>query len=174
MFQCSGSVQRIGFKDASLFNEHPLYSTCVCSEWARCNASAGPSALSRPFLTLYASVQSEAEEEERARRHPIYAPSSRFPPFAARPPARQRHDQYYAPELRHPNRPRDGLLLARSIFEAMVQLPFKSFSVCETGNQNEKLKIKGVSAVWIMLGTLTAKFLFLCLSSCRKRSEWSR
>jgi hypothetical protein len=65
---------------------------------------------------------------------PSVPPSSRSPLFAARPPARQRHDQYYAPELRHPNRSRDGLLLARSIFEAMVQLPFKTFSVCKTGN----------------------------------------
>ena len=31
------------------------------------------------------------------------------------PVGRPRHDQYYAPELRHPNRPRDGLLPVPSI-----------------------------------------------------------
>lgn len=117
-------------KNIFLFNEHPLYPTCACSEWARCNASAGPSALSRPFLTPHASVQSAVEEEERARRHPISASLISLSPLLppVHPPANaminitpQSYGIQTDPET-------DFFLLKASPGEAMVQLSFETFS----------------------------------------------
>lgn len=51
-------------------------------------------------------------------------------PLASRP----RHDQYYAPELRHPNRPRDELLPVRSI-QLKGNATFRPESSPETGSQ---------------------------------------
>lgn len=76
---------------------------------------------------------------------PHLPPSSRSSPFR-RPLSlslsRPRHDQYYAPELRHPNRPRDGLLLpAKHPWAARwCNFRLETFPARETGNQNEKLK----------------------------------
>lgn len=77
---------------------------------------------------------------ERSCRHPRSLPYNPLPQVVA---SRPRHDQYYAPELRHPNRPRDELLPVRSIRLKGMQLSSRKFP----RNRKPEIRKAAVEAV---------------------------
>lgn len=111
---------------------------------------------------LGASVESEAEEEERARRHPTRLPLvSLASPFAARPLAHAMINitpQSYGIQT---DLETDFffLLKASSWGRRGARRNFRpeTFPARETGNQSEKLKAGAVPAVWITSGNLTPR-----------------
>lgn len=96
----------------SVFNDHPVESTSVCNEWARCNASASPSSASSSTPVDFTPSREGRSQRSNGRREGGEVVQT---PPVLHSASHPRHDQYYAPELRHPNRPRDELLLVRSI-----------------------------------------------------------
>lgn len=132
------------WQNESFFNEHPVYPPRVCSEWARCNASTGSSALSHPFLVLPVPPWRAGRKRGRADTPP--APLVSFVPLS--PPL---FSLSLSPTPWSILRPRATASkpTSRRTSSSCSKHPWaarwcnfrlETFPARETGNQNEKLK----------------------------------